>query len=209
MAQIAPTITSGNPEDFKKEIERVESFSQRLHIDLADGHFAPSTLINPAQVWWPDGAIADIHIMFERPEEILETLISLEPSLIIFQAESQGDLAGMIEHLKDMEFRTGIAMLKETSVESANGLVEMVDHVLIFSGSLGYHGGKVQFSLLEKVAKAKEINPGAEIGWDGGINDSNAAQLVQGGVDVLNVGGFIQNAEDPASAYRSIQDKLS
>jgi len=208
MADIAPTITSSDPEEYKKEIKQIEPFSQRVHIDLADGHFAPTNLINPAQVWWPDGMTADLHVMFERPQEILDTLISLNPSLIVFQAESQGDLAGMIEHLKELEFRTGIALLKETSVESANGLIEMVDHVLIFSGSLGYHGGEVQFSLLEKIKTAKEINPTAEIGWDGGINDSNAKQLVDKGVDVLNVGGYIQNSQDPQQAYNSINDLL-
>ena len=30
-----------------------------------------------------------------------------------------------------------------------------------------------------------------EFGWDGGITDQNVAVLVNGGVDVLNVGGFI------------------
>jgi pentose-5-phosphate-3-epimerase len=43
-----------------------------------------------------------------------------------------------------------------------------------------------------------------EIGWDGGINDRNISQLVFGGVDVLNVGGYIQNANNPERAYNSL-----
>lgn len=209
MPVIAPTVTATSPEEFKQEMEQIESFATRVHIDLADGHFAPTTLINPAQVWWPDGMRADIHVMYERPEEILNTLISLNPDLIVLHAEAEGDLAGMIEQLKEMEFKTGIALLKETSVESANGLVEMVDHILIFSGDLGYHGGQVEFSLLEKVNAAKEINPTAEFGWDGGISDSNAKQLVEGGIEVLNSGGFIQKADDPAAAYSKLNSALN
>lgn len=209
MAEVAPTVTVSTPAEYTKAIERLEPFAQRIHIDLADGHFAPTTLINPPQVWWPDGVTADLHVMYERPEEVLNTLISLNPSLVVLHAESDGDLAGMIEQLNDMEIKTGIALLKETSVESANGLLEMVDHVLIFSGDLGRHGGHVEFSLLEKVAAAKEVNPEVEIGWDGGINDTNAKQLVAGGVDVLNTGSFIKNADDPSVAYQSILDAIA
>ncbi len=52
-----------------------------------------------------------------------------------------------------------------------------------------------------KVQKIRDHHPEAEIGWDGGINDHNAKQLVEAGVDVLNVGGYIQQATKPADAY--------
>ena len=74
MALVAPTITSSDPESYKKEIEQVQGFADRVHIDLADGHFAPTNLINPAQVWWPDGMTADLHVMFERPVRFLRLL---------------------------------------------------------------------------------------------------------------------------------------
>jgi ribulose-phosphate 3-epimerase len=58
--------------------------------------------------------------------------------------------------------------------------------------------------LLNKVTELRKLKPELEIGWDGGINVDNAKQLSEGGVDVLNVGGAIQKAEDPKAAY----DKL-
>ena len=79
------------------------------------------------------------------------------------------------------------------------------DHVLIFSGDLGKHGGVADLSLLEKVNKIKALHPGAEIGWDGGINDTNAAKLIDGGVSVLNVGGFIQKSQKPDEAYAKLK----
>jgi ribulose-phosphate 3-epimerase len=51
----------------------------------------------------------------------------------------------------------------------------------------------------------KQYKPDLEVGWDGGINDQNVAELINGGVDVLNVGGYIQRAEDPARAFAALQ----
>jgi len=60
-------------------------------------------------------------------------------------------------------------------------------------------------SLLDKVREVKLLHPEAEISWDGGINDKNAKQLANGGIDVLNAGGFIQQAANPSVAYAKLK----
>jgi transketolase len=42
------------------------------------------------------------------------------------------------------------------------------------------------------------------VGSHAGVNDQNVNELVRGGVDVLNVGGFIQNSKEPQTAYRKL-----
>jgi ribulose-phosphate 3-epimerase len=82
--------------------------------------------------------------------------------------------------------------------------MNLIDHVLIFSGDLGHFGGKANLSLLGKASELKALKPHVEIGWDGGVNEENALTLVNNGIDVLNTGGFIQRASDPASAYATL-----
>jgi ribulose-phosphate 3-epimerase len=77
--------------------------------------------------------------------------------------------------------------------------------VLVFSGNLGHHGGEADLGLLEKVRQIKVHHPEVEIGWDGGINDQNVKQLVEAGVEVLNVGGYIQKADYPERAYATLK----
>ena len=79
------------------------------------------------------------------------------------------------------------------------------DQVLVFSGNLGYHGGEADLGLLEKVKKIWQHHPECEIAWDGGINDQNVQQLVDAGVSVLNVGGFVQQSADPEAAYAKLK----
>lgn len=208
---ICPTVTPTTPDpaEYREQIERIAPFSSRIQIDLMDGDFAPSKSLSPIQVWWPDGLVADIHMMFRRPLEHLETLVSLNPHMVIIHAEAEGDLKGMIEHLQKLGIRAGVCLLKPTTPESARDLIEIADHTLLFSGDLGYFGGTADLDVLKKITAIKAINPDVEIGWDGGANLDNVAQLQAGGVDVINVGGAIQQADDPQAAYATLVAKLT
>lgn len=107
-------------------------------------------------------------------------------------------------HQHDIE--VGLAILHDTPIEYAYQIMHSFDHILVFSGKLGFHGGEADLGLLDKVSKIRQHHPDAEIGWDGGINDQNIRQLIEAGVDVLNVGGFIQKSEDPAQAFRQLTE---
>lgn len=205
MSIICPTILAENPHTYREQLERISGFAGRIQIDLADGEFAPNTTITPVQAYWPNSISADIHLMFKRPVEQIETLISLKPNIVILHAESEGDIKSLMLQLKAVEIQVGIALLKDTRAEDKKTLIDLADHVLIFSGSLGHFGGEADYGLFEKIKAVKKINPDAEIGWDGGVNDKNVADLVAAGVDVLNVGGFIQKATQPQSAYAILE----
>lgn len=208
MSIICPTVLAREPHEYREQIERIKPFAERIQVDLMDGIFTETKSINPIQVWWPEGMLADIHMMFEDPVAHIETLVSLQPNLIIIHAEAAGDLLGMVEHLKKCDMKVGVALLKDTSPEVAHALIPLVDHVLLFSGELGRFGGEADMHVLSKVAEIKRMNDSVEIGWDGGANAANARQLQTGGVDVINVGGAIQKSDDPETAYKSLVDSL-
>lgn len=209
MSIICPTVLASDPHTYREQVEKASTVGKRIQIDLMDGVFAPSKSINPIQAWWPDGVLADIHLMFQNPIEHLETLISLKPHLIIFHAESEGDVSGAIDHCKKFGIQTGIALLAGTLPESHENVITNVDHVLIFSGTIGSFGGTADLNLLNKVPVIKKLNQNAEIGWDGGANESNVQLLAQGGVDVINVGSAIQRSDNSQNAYDTLVAKLT
>jgi ribulose-phosphate 3-epimerase len=146
--------------------------------------------------------------MYAKPLEHTETLVSLKPSLVIIHAEAEGNLVGFLEHLKKFDIKVGVALLAGTNPRDVASLIKLSDHVLIFSGDLGHFGGKVNESLLEKVAAVRDINPKVELGWDGGANPDNVEHLSRGGIDVINVGGAIQRNDNPEEAYATLVAKL-
>ncbi len=209
MATISPSVTSSStdPHLYREQIERV-NFAPRIHIDLMDGVFAPNKNINPIQIWWPENVLADVHLMYQKPSEHLETLISLKPNTVLLHVESDGDIESYLRHLQKFGIKAGVVLLPDTAVAEAHGCIEIADHVLLFSGTLGSFGGTVNLDVLSKVDQVRAIRPDIEIGWDGGVNDTNIQQIVSAGIDVCTVGGFIQRSDKPLEAYEALVHQL-
>lgn len=204
MAVICPTVTAFTAEEYKTQIERLKPFAERVHIDLMDGEFAPTSSPPLEDIWWPHEWKVDLHLMYQRPMDHLPQIIRLKPELVIVHNEAHVHHMHFAAELHKAGIRTGLAVLKDTPIEWAYQIMHSFDHVLVFSGDLGHHGGEADLGLLDKVKKIQEHHPGVEIGWDGGVNDYNAPLLDEAGVDVLNAGGFVQLAENPVEAYKTL-----
>lgn len=209
MIDICPTIDAENVDTYQKQVERIAPFAHRVHIDLGDGIFTPNTLVPIDQVWWPGGVRADLHVMYKQPFEHLDALIALGPQLVIVHAEADGDFPGFVKYMHQHGIEAGVALLQQTSAETILPALELIDHVLIFSGNLGQQGGsQADLSLLNKVKTIKAARPSIEVGWDGGVDATNIRQIVQAGVEVVNVGGYVQHADNPAQAYKTLETAL-
>lgn len=209
MSEIVPTILAETVDDYKATVERLHPFAKRVHIDLTDGEFAPTFTVGVNQLWWPEEWEVDIHAMVAHPSQYVNAFIQMKPRTVIFHAETSDDLLPIIQQLKSVGIKAGVALLKPTVPSSVHDYIENADHVLVFSGDLGHYGGKASLMQLEKVRLIRNIHPEVEIGWDGGANTENAFSLVQGGVDVVNCGGAINKAQDPAAAYRQLVDEIN
>ena len=205
MAIICPTITATTNTLYKKQMNEVAQFAKRVHIDLADGVFAPTKLVDPKDVWWPVGMIADVHLMYETARPFLNDLIALEPHMIILHAESVGNFYDLAKHIRSHGIKVGVALLAATPVSKIIPAIDDIDHVLIFSGDLGYFGGHANLAHTQKISEIKRHNASVEIGWDGGINAKNIHKLMISGVDVFNVGGAIHLSKNPLNAYNELK----
>lgn len=208
-AQIAPAVLAETTDQFKQIMEKIHQLADRVHIDIADGEFAPTFTIGATEAWWPEGWHADIHAMVARPSEYVDQLIALRADLIIFHAEVQEDLLPVIQKVKAAGMKVGIALQRQTVPSTVAALIQAVDHVMIFSGDLGHYGGTASLMQLEKVRLIRAIKPEVEIGWDGGVTLDNAFGLTQGGVDVLNIGGTIEKSADPAATYNALVAEIN
>jgi ribulose-phosphate 3-epimerase len=205
MAKICPSVTATNPHDYREQIERVAPFANRLHLDFMDGHFAPTQSPPIESAWWPDAIQADIHVMYQNPHQHIAQIIHLNPHLVIVHAEADGNFVGFADTMHQAGIKVGVALLPGTSVAVVKPAIEQIDHVLIFSGTLGHFGGHADMQLLKKAAEVRRLKKNIEIGWDGGVTVENIAELIAGGVNVLNVGGAIQKADNPANVYAKLE----
>ena len=210
MATICPTVTCQKDDlhEYRTQMERVENISNRIQVDLMDGEFAPTKSPDIEKIWFPEGKQIDLHLMYQHPSDVLNDVLELNPNMLIVHKEASVDFATLAGALHASGIKFGMAILPQTQVADCLEELEYVDHVLIFSGDLGHFGGKADFGLLKKIEQLRKYKPGLEIGWDGGVNAENAKQLADGGVDVLNVGGFIQNSDNPSEAFSQLSNLL-
>lgn len=204
MAVICPTVTAENGEEYQKQMQINAEFAKRVHIDLMDGDFAPTKSPNLEQIWWPNTVTADLHLMYAKPMDYLPEIIKLRPNLVIIHAEALVHHMLFAAELHSENIKVGLALLPGTPFTKIEQIVDSFDHVLIFSGNLGYQGGgKADLGLLDMVKQIRDHHPDVEIGWDGGIDDHNAKKISDS-VDVLNVGSFIQKSHDPKASYAKL-----
>jgi len=190
MPIVCPTITAHTAKEYEKQLHKVMPFAHRIQIDLTDGIFAGPLTVEPADAWWPAGSKADFHLMYDHPMSAIKTIAAHKPHLIIVHAEAKGDFDEVADYCRTRGIKVGVALLQKTEPQKILAALGRIDHVLIFSGKV-------------KALKAKKAD--LEIGWDGGVNSQSVSQLVFGGVDVLNVGSYIQNADDPVKTFHSLQ----
>lgn len=209
MSTIVPCVTVGNPDEYKFAMQKVHTFAKRVHIDLSDGNFAPLKSVSVDQIWWPSDWQVDVHAMVADPTAYVDALLAIRPHLIIFHAEVKTDLLPVMQKIKASGVKAGLAIMRSTVPAEVAPLIEAADHVMIFSGELGKYGGTASLMQLEKVRLIKNINAGAEIGWDGGVSIDNAFSLAQGSVDVMYVGHAIQQVDDAEAAYNALVREVS
>ena len=124
-------------------------------------------------------------------------------------AEAGEDLTPIIQRIKPAGIKAGVALLTTTVPSTVKEYIELADHVMIFTGTLGKYGGEASMMQLEKVRLVRAIHPTVEIGWDGGANVENVYSLSQGTVDVVNVGGTINSADDPEAVYTQMVNEIN
>ena len=204
MSEIVPTILTNDPEQYKKTVTMFQPFARRVQIDVSDGTFAPNATLPLNTVFWPKEWQVDLHMMVVRPAEYIPIIMQLKPSLVIFHAESGADLLPLFEQLKAGGIKAGVALMKNTFPGSVKQYIEAADHVLVFAGEIGKQGSQADMLQAEKIPLIKQLNPNAEIGWDGGANLRNVRAIHRAGADVINVGSALVAASDPSAMYEAL-----
>ena len=205
MASVAPTINATTPDDYARRINNVKGFAKRLHIDVGDGVFTDVKTVGLTQVYDIDGVPFDLHLMMVHPESQLENIMALQPELVIIHFEAPFDRDAFFRELRNLEIKVGLAIKVETTIDQVKDVLPNVDHLVVFTGRLGHNGGEFRADCLEKIVQARQVNPNLEIAVDGGLNQETSRLAIEAGANLLDVGSFIHDSDDPEIAYIAVQ----
>jgi ribulose-phosphate 3-epimerase len=199
------SLWSADLANLAAEIKRVEPFSERFHLDVADGHYVPSLLFFPdlVKALRPHTSKPfEVHLMATAPTAWVEPFVEAGADGVIFCLDSLSDPAAAIKRVKALGKFVGISLLVTEPVSLLDPFWTAIDQVTIVGTPMGTKGTMMEPSIFTKIRAARaaidRYAPGVEIQLDGGIRRNTVPHIHEAGADWI-VPGSLMFGEDPAS----------
>lgn len=194
------------------EIRRVEPYSDRFHLDVADGHYVPNLLFFPDLVKALRAHTAlpfEVHLMVTDPLNWIDPFVDAGADGIIFCFDSARDPAGVLSAIKAAGKSAGISLLIGESLDVLQPFWNQLDVLTLVGTAMGIKGASMDASIPAKVRHARQWISGrklkTEIEVDGGIRRETVPALKASGADVI-VPGSLMFKEDPAAMRRWLRE---
>lgn len=196
MVQIIPAVLGKTEEQYKADMDKLsqcEAFKNGwVHIDFTDNKFVQNKSIEPETVRkFPTNFRKEAHLMVSHPKECIDKLLDAGFERIIFHIESEDNIDEAIDYIKTKSIKVGLAIKMDTPVEKLGSYKDKIDLVLVMSIVPGFQGQPFIPEALERIKEIKSFSWPVIIGVDGSVNNQNAKDLVNAGVDNLIVGSFL------------------
>jgi pentose-5-phosphate-3-epimerase len=203
--RLIPSITTDDKNQFTSQSKDYLKFSECLHIDFADGSITPNTLLSLDEISWPSEAKVWLHVMAYDPFIYLEQIIKLKPLRVIFPFDISFDNPLFALKLREAGIESGVYLSSADQLEDAKWQLAHFQEAMVFAGDLGHQGAEANLNLLDLGIKLKAAAPFIDLGWDGGVNDSNISSIKKAGFNNIISGGFISSSPDSKQAYSNLK----
>lgn len=219
--KIAPSILSADFAKLGEEVKMIGGLNvDYIHIDVMDGNFVPNITIGPdviSAIRKYSSLPFDVHLMINSPQNHVERFINAGADIITIHTETEIHLERLIKKIKSYKninnekkmIEVGVSIVPSTSPSVLEYIIDELDIVLIMTVNPGFGGQEFICSQLKKIAHVKEMiekrNLKTQISVDGGVNLSNAADIVKAGADILVAGSAIFKAENMEKAVYNLK----
>jgi len=214
--EIVPAILEENKEAFEGKLSKLASFATRIQVDFNDGSFAGFHSLKPGDLAdllriYADKIAFEAHLMVQRPrgDKWIERLRDLGFKKIIIQYEIEDDIRAVLEEVKRLGMKAGLAIGPVTSAFEIEPFADLLDTITVMDVEPGKQGQKFLPAELEKIRELKDGNFDGEVQADGAITDETIAEVVSARPDTLVVGSYIVGGDDSGERYSELVSLLA
>jgi ribulose-phosphate 3-epimerase len=209
---VAPSILSADFSRLGEDVEAVINAGAKvIHIDVMDGHFVPNITIGPLVVKALQplvhgaGALLDVHLMIERPEDYVSRFAEAGADMIVVHQEACVHLHRTLAQIRESGALAGVSLNPATPIECLSEARYSCDMVLIMSVNPGFGGQSFIPTSMDKIARARAFLPDSvTIEVDGGVSEVNAGALVAAGANWLVAGSSVFGGSDIEERFKAV-----
>ncbi|MEO8426490.1 MAG: ribulose-phosphate 3-epimerase [Verrucomicrobiota bacterium] len=203
MLKCSTSLWSADLTNLAADMKRVEPYSERFHLDVADGHYVKNMLFFPdlvAQLRKHTRLPFEVHLMVTDPIGWIDPFVESGADVFIFCFDSTNNPGEILRAIKAHGKQAGVSLLITESVDLLAPYWDDVDIVTIVGTAMGIKGASLDARVPGKIRRAREIidqrGLKVEIEADGGIRRETVASLHAAGADYI-VPGSLMFKEDP------------
>lgn len=210
---IAPSILSADFGRLGEQVAEVEAAgAHRVHVDVMDGHFVPNLSMGAVVVKGlrPVTRLPlEVHLMVEDPGRFLDGFVKAGADSFIVHLEVLPDPRPMIEQIRGMGKKVGLAFNPDWAVEKVEPYLRDIDLALCMTVFPGFGGQPYIPESTGRIAKLRALvsahNPQCEIEVDGGIDERTIGEAARAGATVFVAGSAVfARAGGPAAAVKNL-----
>lgn len=193
--KLSASIICGDLLKIGEEVKLLEKGGiDSIHFDAMDGNFVPRFGFPPEVVKSIKSVSklpVSVHMMISNPISYAKIFSEAGADSLVVHVESAKNVSGLVEALKRLNVRVGLALKPETPINKLDDVLGQIDIILLMAIQPGILGQKFNEQTYNKVLLLKqkiEKYPNIDIEVDGGINVETGSKLVHLGVNILDCG---------------------
>jgi ribulose-phosphate 3-epimerase len=210
--QLAPSLLAADFADLRGAIKLLDDAVDIFHIDIMDGDFVPNITMGPmivAALRQHTDAVFDVHLMVRNPDAWIGPYRDAGADWISVHYETAPHLERTLSCIRESGARAGIALNPGTYPDGLEYVLNDTDFVLVMSVNPGFGGQNFLVSSLEKLSalRTRLDEKGlslVQLEIDGGVDATNASDIVRAGADILVAGSSVYRSEDPLQAVEQL-----
>jgi ribulose-phosphate 3-epimerase len=203
MLKCSTSLWSADLGNLTAEMKRVEPFSERFHLDVADGHYVRNLLFFPdlvAQLRKHTTKPFEVHLMVTNPLDWIDPFVEAGADIILFCFDAVKNPGEVLKAIKTRGKKAGVSLLITEPLDVVEPFWNDLDVLCVVGTAMGIKGASMDASVPGKIKQASVIirqrGLATEIEADGGIRRETVPLLKAAGADYI-VPGSLMFKEDP------------
>lgn len=203
MLKCSTSLWSADLGRLADEMRRVEPFTERWHLDVADGHYVRNLLFFPdlvAQLRKVSAKPFEVHLMVTDPLEWIDPFVEAGADILLFCFDAAKDPGAVLRTIRARGRKAGFSLLVTEPLDVAAPHWSDLDVLCVVGTAMGIKGASMDAGVPDKIRRARELirqrGLNTEIEADGGIRRETVPLLAAAGTDYI-VPGSLMFKEDP------------